>query len=109
MTPSLAERTRTRVTRQLQGRYGCKRFLRDGHQTAIEDASRLHYEAWELKQFEHIECEWPLFFVYLMLDALFRGDIATARDYRTRLEGALVKRDGLALLPELYFVPANGH
>ena len=71
--PGGADARRASSTR-LQGRYGCKRFLRDGHQTAIEDAGRLHYEPWELKQFEHIECEWPLFFVYLMLDALFRGD-----------------------------------
>ncbi|MBV9849940.1 MAG: glycoside hydrolase family 15 protein [Armatimonadetes bacterium] len=103
----LARRTRERVVERLQGRYGCKRFLRDGHQTVLEDAGRLHYEAWELKQFEHIECEWPLFFVYLLLDALFRGDAPAARDYRARLEGVLVERDGLPLLPELYSVPAD--
>ena len=104
---ALAQRTRARVVEQLQGRYGCKRFLRDGHQTAIEDMGRLHYEPWELKQFEHIESEWPLFFVYLMLDALFRGDAPAVRDYRERLAGVLVDHDGLRLLPELYVVPAE--
>ena len=59
---------------RLQGNYGCKRFLRDGHQTVLEDTSRLHYEPSELKLFEHIECEWPLFFTYLLLDAYYRGD-----------------------------------
>jgi phosphorylase kinase alpha/beta subunit len=101
----LARQTRDRIVLQLQGRYGCKRFLRDGHQTVLEDAGRLHYEAAEMKQFEHIECEWPLFFVYLMLDALFRGDAEGVREYRGLLEGVLVQRDGLALLPELYYVP----
>ena len=103
----LAQQTRDRVIDQLMGNYGCKRFLRDGHQTVIEDASRLHYEPWELKQFEHIESEWPLFYVYLMLDALFRGDAPAVREYRTRLAGVLVNRDGVDLLPELYIVPAD--
>jgi phosphorylase kinase alpha/beta subunit len=104
---SLVERTRKNLVDKLQGRYGCKRFLRDGHQTVIEDVSRLHYEPWELKQFEHIECEWPLFFTYLQLDALFRGDRATATTYQERLEPLFVERDGLRLLPEVYYVPAD--
>lgn len=103
----LAAQTRARVVEKLQGCYGCKRFLRDGHQTVIEDVTRLYYEPWELKQFEHIECEWPLFFVYLMLDAQFRGDEAAAREYREKLDGVLVDHDGLPLLPELFIVPEN--
>jgi phosphorylase kinase alpha/beta subunit len=103
----LARRTRDGVVARLGGRYGCKRFLRDGHQTAIEDPNRLHYEPWELKQFQHIECEWPLFFAYLLLDALFRGDGEAVREYREKLASVLVERDGIALLPELYTVPAD--
>jgi Phosphorylase kinase alpha/beta. len=102
---ALVERTRSNVVTKLQGRYGCKRFLRDGHQTVIEDPTRLHYEPWELKAFEHIECEWPLFFTYLYLDALFRGDAAQAEDYRQKLDALRVEKDGLKLLPELYYVP----
>jgi len=105
--PRIADLTRGRVVEKLQGRYGCKRFLRDGHQTVIEDAGRLYYDPWELKQFEHIECEWPLFFVYLMLDAQFRGDDHAAANYRERLERLLVDHDGLKLLPELYVVPGE--
>ncbi|MEB3355432.1 MAG: glycoside hydrolase family 15 protein, partial [Synechococcales bacterium] len=102
---ALVERTRGQIIEKLQGRYGCKRFLRDGHQTVIEDVSRLHYEPWELKQFEHIECEWPLFFTYLMLDALFRGDRPQADHYRQQLDQLTVEADGYGLLPELYYVP----
>jgi phosphorylase kinase alpha/beta subunit len=102
---ALCDRTRTEIITKLQGRYGCKRFLRDGHQTLLEDTTRLHYEPWELKQFEHIECEWPLFFTYLLLDAVFRGDRDQMQDYQQRLEGLLVEREGLKLLPELYYVP----
>ncbi|CAA9383339.1 Phosphorylase kinase alpha subunit [uncultured Leptolyngbya sp.] len=104
---ALRDRTRNDIIQKLQGKYGCKRFLRDGHQTVLEDTSRLHYEPWELKQFEHIECEWPLFFTYLLLDAVFRGDRDQIQDYQARLQAVLVDRDGLHLLPELYYVPAN--
>ncbi len=105
--PVLVERTRSNIVTKLQGNYGCKRFLRDGHQTVIEDVTRLHYEPRELKQFEHIECEWPLFFTYLMLDALFRGDLTQAEAYHQRLQPLLVEQNGLRLLPELYYVPED--
>jgi phosphorylase kinase alpha/beta subunit len=103
----LCDRTRNAIIQKLQGNYGCKRFLRDGHQTVIEDTTRLHYEPWELKQFEHIESEWPLFFTYLLLDALFRGDSEQVAEYTQRLEAVLVERDGAKLLPELYIVPES--
>ena len=101
----LIERTKNEIVKKLEGRYGCKRFLRDGHQTVLEDTSRLHYEPWELQQFEHIECEWPLFFTYLVLDGLFRGDAKQVQNYQEVLKGLLVERDGIGLLPELYYVP----
>jgi phosphorylase kinase alpha/beta subunit len=101
----LLERTKNDIIQKLEGRYGCKRFLRDGHQTVLEDTTRLHYDPWELQKFEHIECEWPLFFTYLVLDGLFRGDIEQAQNYQALLEGLLVERDGIKLLPELYYVP----
>ncbi|WP_414528730.1 glycoside hydrolase family 15 protein [Nodularia chucula] len=101
----LRDRTFNDIIRKLQGKYGCKRFLRDGHQTVLEDSQRLHYEPWELKQFENIECEWPLFFTYLFLDGLFRGDSQQIKDYQSRLESLLIEHDGVGLLPELYYVP----
>jgi phosphorylase kinase alpha/beta subunit len=101
----LVERTRSKVIDLLQGRYGCKRFLRDGHQTVLEDTTRLHYEPTELKQFEHIECEWPLFFAYLALDGIFQGNPPQAQDYLNRLDQLAIERDGQKLLPELYYVP----
>ncbi|NWF60016.1 MAG: glycosyl hydrolase family 15 [Fischerella sp.] len=103
----LRDRTRNDAIAKLAGKYGCKRFLRDGHQTVLEDTKRLHYEPWELKQFENIESEWPLFFTYLVLDGLFRGDKELAKYYQECLESLVVERDGLGLLPELYYVPAE--
>ena len=34
----------------------------------------MYYEPWELQSFENIECEWPLFFTFLILDGLFNGN-----------------------------------
>ncbi|GAB6025908.1 hypothetical protein CHUAL_011880 [Chamberlinius hualienensis] len=104
----LVRKTRTAIIDQLQGRYGCKRFLRDGHKTAKEDKNRLYYEPWELKVFENIECEWPLFFCYLILDGCFMGNIETVDIYQQKLEELLIKTDdGLKLVPELFSVPAD--
>lgn len=105
--PELARRTKAAVLAKLQGRYGCKRFLRDGHQTVLEDHARLHYEPGELQQFEHIESEWPLFFTYLLIDAALAGDAAEAAHWRERLEALMQERGGQRLLPELYVVPAE--
>lgn len=102
---ALRERTRAKIISTLEGPYGLKRFLRDGHQTVLEDEGRLHYEQEELQRFENIESEWPLFFVYLYLDGIFRGDESFTSLYEKRLEGLTVEHGGQRLLPELYYVP----
>ncbi|MEW6765780.1 MAG: glycoside hydrolase family 15 protein [Pseudomonadota bacterium] len=103
----VVEQTQRAVISKLQGAYGCKRFLLDGHQTVLEDHSRLHYDPHELKQFEHIESEWPLFFTYLLLNNLFLGKVDEAHYYHEALNRLAIEQDGLHLLPELYFVPAD--
>ncbi len=102
---ALRKHTESQIRDKLEGRYGCKRFLRDGHQTAVEDPHRLHYEAHELKQFADIECEWPLFFTYLLLNYQFAGDQTQAQHYRQHLQALLVEKNGYGLLPEVYWVP----
>ncbi|MCF7967395.1 MAG: glycoside hydrolase family 15 protein [Methylobacter tundripaludum] len=101
----LRAKTEAIICEKLEGRYGCKRFLLDGHQTAIEDSHRLYYDPHELKQFMDIECEWPLFFTYLLLNNLFTGGSEAALRYRAKLESLLVEQNGRQLLPELYIVP----
>ena len=105
--PVLRSKTEDIISKKLEGRYGCKRFLLDGHQTAIEDSHRLYYEPHELKQFMDIECEWPLFFTYLLLNNLFTGNFDAALSYRNKLESLLVEQNGQFLLPELYRVPKD--
>ncbi|MGB6020429.1 MAG: glycoside hydrolase family 15 protein [Sulfurimonadaceae bacterium] len=101
----LVKLTRDKIIKKLAGRYGCKRFLLDGHQSSVEDATRLHYEPSELREFEDIESEWPLFFTYLLLDALMREDAEEIKRWQKKLEPLFVEQDGQRLLPELYIVP----
>ncbi|XP_051485926.1 phosphorylase b kinase regulatory subunit alpha, skeletal muscle isoform isoform X6 [Apus apus] len=104
----LVEITKQEIITKLQGRYGCCRFLRDGYRTPKEDPSRLYYEPAELKLFENIECEWPLFWAYLVIDGIFSGNMEQVQEYREALEGVLIKgENGLRLVPELYSVPPD--
>ncbi|XP_060688643.1 phosphorylase b kinase regulatory subunit alpha, skeletal muscle isoform isoform X2 [Hemiscyllium ocellatum] len=104
----LVELTKQEIIIKLQGRYGCCRFLRDGYRTPKEDPTRLYYEPEELKFFENLECEWPLFWTYLILDGLFNNNSEQVEEYREALDGILVKMEGgIRLLPELYSVPPD--
>ncbi|KAI6078414.1 Phosphorylase b kinase regulatory subunit alpha, skeletal muscle isoform [Aix galericulata] len=104
----LVEITKQEIITKLQGRYGCCRFLRDGYRTPKEDPNRPYYEPAELKLFENIECEWPLFWTYLIIDGLFSGNMEQVQEYREALEGVLIKgKNGVRLLPELYSVPPD--
>lgn len=95
---------------------------------------RLHYELAELKIFEDIESEWPLFFTYMILEGLFRNDMKQVEEYRAKLEPILVQSNDVKelehppmsplrssicfqenkpshkpfkLVPELYIVPKD--
>jgi phosphorylase kinase alpha/beta subunit len=106
--PQLIEATRDAIVNRLQGKFGCKRFLRDGYKTPREDMSRLYYERWELRMFENIECEWPLFFCYLILNHAFQGNKLAVSEYSHKLEQIMIHgEDGIRLVPELYSVPSD--
>ena len=101
----LVDLTRETIVKKLAGNYGCKRFLLDGHQSSNEDSTRLHYEPAELREFENIESEWPLFFTYLLLDAIMREDAKDIKLWQEKLKPLFVEHHGFQLLPELYIVP----
>lgn len=101
----LLQKTKKRIINKLAGSYGCKRFLLDGHQSSIEDLTKLHYEPSELRAFKDIESEWPLFFTYLLLDALMQGNKEEITKWQEKLQPLFVEQEGVKLLPELCFVP----
>lgn len=82
----MTQLTRHTIMETLWGRYGCRRFLRDGYKNALEDPHRLYYINAELQKFEDIECEWPLFICYLLLDAMFRKDEEASSQFWNQLQ-----------------------
>ena len=102
--PKLIDSTINTIQSKLGGRYGMKRFLRDGYKTLKEDTKRLHYEPWELRVFDNIECEWPRFYCYLSLLHYFTGNLEEAHAVSDLLDQLTVASNGMKLLPELYMV-----
>lgn len=73
-----------------------------------QDPHRLHYEYYELKVFENIECEWPLFVIYLVINAVFDGNLEEVERYHSMLERLVIKgQNDLIYVPELYLVPED--
>ncbi|XP_048402628.1 phosphorylase b kinase regulatory subunit beta isoform X1 [Stegostoma tigrinum] len=105
---ALFEQTIEKVVRKLKGRYGLKRFLRDGYRTGLEDHSRRYYKPAEIKLFDGIECEFPLFYIYLVIDGVFREKPEQVKEYMALLEPLLLQSyDGFAIVPKYYYVPAD--
>uniref|UniRef100_A0A671Q9S3 Phosphorylase b kinase regulatory subunit n=1 Tax=Sinocyclocheilus anshuiensis TaxID=1608454 RepID=A0A671Q9S3_9TELE len=105
---ALYSQTLDKIVRKLKGKYGVKRFLRDGYRTANEDKNRRHYKPAEMKLFDGIECEFPLFFIYMMIDGVFRGNPAQVKEYQELLEAVIFQSsEGHVVIPKYYYVPAD--
>ncbi|NXW23341.1 KPBB kinase, partial [Circaetus pectoralis] len=104
----LFSQTLDKVMRKLKGKYGFKRFLRDGYRTALEDKTRRYYKPAEIKLFDGIECEFPLFFIFMIIDGVFRGNPAQVKEYQDLLDPLLQHTsEGCPVVPKYYYVPAD--
>lgn len=54
--------------------------------------------------FENIECEWPLFFSYLILDFFFQGNKDAAAEYTEELEEVGIISDRKYITSMIYIV-----
>ncbi|XP_067854028.1 phosphorylase b kinase regulatory subunit beta isoform X2 [Heptranchias perlo] len=105
---ALFNQTLEKVVRKLKGKHGLKRFLRDGYRTGLEDHSRRYYKPAEIKLFDGIECEFPLFYIYLIIDGVFRGKPDQVEEYMRSLEPLLHQSyEGFAIVPKYYYVPGD--
>ncbi|VDP10062.1 unnamed protein product [Soboliphyme baturini] len=111
---NLCKRTMEKCMRKLKGKYGFKRFqiyllyrgfLRDGRFTVLEDEKSRLYQHGETKLFDGVECQWPMFFIYLIIDGIFAGNADQVRIYSELLEPLLVVRDDQTIVPQYYFLP----
>ncbi|OZC10490.1 phosphorylase kinase alpha/beta [Onchocerca flexuosa] len=102
----LYERTFDKCIRRLEGRYGLKRFLRDGYHTELEDASKQYYDEHETSRFQNIECQFPVFFAYIAITAHFRGERKLSNSYWEKAKDMLVSNEKTSYLvmPECYII-----
>ncbi|XP_065827266.1 phosphorylase b kinase regulatory subunit beta-like [Oscarella lobularis] len=103
--PTLRKETKERILDKLQGKYGLKRFPKDGQYSGLESKGRRFYCPSELRVFDKVECEWPLLFVYLFIEALFHGDKPAMEVYWRKIQFLMVSNAYGYCLPKFYFVP----
>ncbi|XP_059060588.1 probable phosphorylase b kinase regulatory subunit beta isoform X2 [Achroia grisella] len=102
----LVQLTKANVLRRLQGKYGFKRFSRDGYKSVLEDPSRRYYHEGELKEFDGIESEWPIFYVFMIIDGVFRTLPDQVEEYQRMLKARIcMDKYGDPVIPWYYYVP----
>ncbi|GFG40372.1 hypothetical protein Cfor_00569 [Coptotermes formosanus] len=101
----LCVETKANVVHRLKGCYGFKRFCRDGYKCVLEDSNRRHYRNGETKEFEGIECEWPLFYMFMIIDGVFKAQSEQIEEYQNLLKSK-IKRDinGDPVIPMYFYV-----
>ncbi|XP_043247487.1 probable phosphorylase b kinase regulatory subunit beta isoform X3 [Amphibalanus amphitrite] len=107
----LYSKTKSKIVQKLRGRHGFKRFARDGFGTVLEDSSERFYKDSTVQKFERIESEWPLFYMYMIIDGVFRSDKKQVDEYKQLLR-PLIHYDRRTAasnptLPQYYFVPSE--
>ncbi|MFH4977840.1 hypothetical protein AB6A40_004549 [Gnathostoma spinigerum] len=102
--PDVYGKSYDKCLRRLEGRYGLKRFFRDGYHTELEDNSKPYYKLHETCNFQDIECQFPIFFAYITITAQLRGDEELSNSYWEKLKDLSIASDepGLSVLPECY-------
>ena len=115
----LVTKTIDEVNCKLSGKYGYVRFLRDGYRTPIEDKNRLHYDPLELEQFDQIECQWPLFLCFQLINKVFQqhamgGDMTDEIKLLEEQIGQILiyhetDSDFLPMMLMAYAVPSGRH
>ncbi|KAJ8947470.1 hypothetical protein NQ318_009773 [Aromia moschata] len=104
----LYQKTKQNIVRSLKGHYGFKRFIRDGYKSVLEDDSKRYYDRGEIKNFENIECEWPLFYIFMIIDGVFKTLPDQIQDYQDLLkERMMVDHNGDPVIPMFYYVPED--
>ncbi|XP_043476951.1 probable phosphorylase b kinase regulatory subunit beta isoform X1 [Leptopilina heterotoma] len=98
--------TKANIVRRLKGVYGFKRFGRDGFKTVLEDPNRRYYRPGEIKEFDNVECEWPLFYIFMIIDGVFKSFPEQVEEYQNLLKARLHKDiNGDPIIPMYFYVP----
>jgi phosphorylase kinase alpha/beta subunit len=103
----LYKATKERVVKELSGGWGFKRFVRDGFGTELEEQGRRYYNDGETIDFQGVENEWPIFYIFMIIDGVFKELPEQVTEYRTLLDKRLTSdpATGDPLVPRMYSVP----
>ncbi|XP_046386371.1 probable phosphorylase b kinase regulatory subunit beta isoform X1 [Ischnura elegans] len=104
----LGNNTKENIIQKLRGSHGFKRFCRDGFMSPKEDPTRRYYRDGETKEFENIECEWPLFYIFMIIDGVFKSVPKQVEEYQSLLNARLKKDSyGDPCVPMCYTLPLD--
>ncbi|XP_018326902.1 probable phosphorylase b kinase regulatory subunit beta isoform X2 [Agrilus planipennis] len=104
----LYNQTKTNVLSKLKGTCGFKRFSRDGYKTIIEDPKKRYYNVGEIKNFENVECEWPLFYMLMIIDGVFKSSPEQIEEYQDLLKARMFRDSfGDPIIPMCFYVPED--
>lgn len=81
----LVELSKSNVVKRLRGKKGFKRFSRDGFLSLNEDRTQRYYNQGQIKDFEGHECEWPLFYIFMIIDGAFKSNNEQIEEYQSEL------------------------
>ena len=98
--------TKEAVIQHLAGEYGFKRFVGDGFGTELEDHQRRYYHKGETLEFEKVENEWPIFYINMIIDGVFKDIPDQVKMYQELLDRRMMNdfKTGDPLVPQMYQV-----
>lgn len=96
-----------KVRVELERSNGYIRYSKDGLGTCVEDETRGHYEPHELRNFDKIECQWPVFDAQMLIASHFTGNRADLDYFRPRFRrhlGSTIFNKDSVFFPTFYYV-----
>ncbi|XP_037042140.1 probable phosphorylase b kinase regulatory subunit beta isoform X2 [Bradysia coprophila] len=105
----LVDLSKNNVVKRLRSAKGFKRFSRDGYLSRLEDKKRRYYNNGEIKDFEGNECEWPIFFTFMIIDGVFKMNNEQVEEYQAELRKCMYSDENGDPVITMYFAPdGNG-
>lgn len=101
--------TKDRMVKHLRGEYGFKRFLRDGFGSDLEECGRRYYQEGETLDFQGVENEWPMFYLFMIIDGAFKNLPDQVAEYQKAMDCRMAEDPvtGDPLVPRMYSVPSD--
>lgn len=90
----LYDLTKKACVDNLEGKHGFKRFDRDGFGCVFAPENERFYPEGLVQHFENVECEWPLFFAFMVIDGVFKQNEQQVDQYLERLRNCMCYNEG---------------